>query len=183
MKTKTVNRITSGIICGMIGISSFALVKTIAEARKAEDVLNETIYVVHTDAESHPYAVITDLRLMERVLPEIALTVSLRDDLARIVAGQADGKSVTCQTMVANVIYNQMMTTGGKIDGTDFAACPRKAPTDDTYKAVDAIFVRGEWLLDDTVMWTGDAENPDAFHQSLRLVTSQEGVAFYEVNT
>ena len=69
----------------------------------------------------------------------------------------------------------------GDVGETEYAKCARRTPTEATYEAVDAIFARGEWILDDTVLWTGDADNPDAWHQTLRLVTTCDGIAFYEV--
>ena len=162
---------------GCVGIIRGA-VRAHAPDERSEAV--ETVYIVYTDEQSHPYASLTYPHLLERAKPQFALTDAERDRIARIVAGQAVNKSLTAQTMIAQVLYNQMLTTGGDIGKTEYAKCARRTPTEATYEAVDAIFVRGEWLLDDTVLWTGDADNPDAWHQTLRLVTTCDGIAFYE---
>ena len=141
----------------------------------------ETVCIVYMDEQSHPYAALTYPHLLERAKPQFALTDAERDRIARIVAGQAVNKSLTAQIMIAQVLYNQMLTTGGDIGKTEYAKCASRTPTAETYEAVDTIFTRGEWLLDDTVLWTGDADNPDAWHQTMRLVTTCDGIAFYEV--
>ena len=155
-----------------------------AQAKKSADELVETVYIVYTDEKGSLRARVTDpwegFERSDKVEPTFVLDASDRQRVAEIVAGQAGGKSVTCQTMVANVLYNQIHANGDKIDGTDYAKCGRRTPTAETYEAVDAIFTRGEWLLDDTVLWTGDADDPDAWHQTLRLVTTCDGIAFYE---
>lgn len=159
------------------------LAKAITDKVQAKpDELSEeaSVYIVYTDELSHPYAVLTYPHLLERAKPQFTLTDAERTRIARIVAGQAGDKCLTAQTMIAQVMYNQMLTTGGNIGKTDYAKCDRKKPTQTTYEAVDAIFTRGEWLLDDTVLWTGSADNPDAWHASLRLVTTCDGIAFYE---
>ncbi|MBR2645278.1 MAG: hypothetical protein IKD54_08330 [Clostridia bacterium] len=157
------------------------------QAKKAADELVETVYIVYTDEQGSARVKVTDpwegFEHANKVEPAFVLDASERQRVAEIVAGQCAGKTVTCQMMVANVFYNQIHANGDKIDGTDYAKCGRQTPSEETYKAVDAIFTRGEWLLDDTVLWTGDAENPDAWHQTLRLVTTCDGIAFYEVNT
>lgn len=154
------------------------------QARKAADELVETVYIVYTDEQGSARVKVTDpwegFEHADKVEPAFVLDASERQMVAEIVAGQCSGKTVTCQTMVANVFYNQIHANGDKIDGTDYAKCGQQTPSEETYKAVDAIFTRGEWLLDDTVLWTGDAENPDAWHQTLRLVTTCDGIAFYE---
>lgn len=179
---KVFDRVCYGIIAATVAISTFGIVRgCVHAADENDDDLTETVYIVYTDENSHPYAVVTNPRIFEPVKPAFVLSESDRQRVAEIVAGQAGGKSVTCQTMIANVLYNQMLANGNKIDGTDYAKCGRGKPDDDTYAAVDAIFQRGEWLLDDTVMWTGDADDPDEWHQTLRLVTTCDGIAFYEV--
>lgn len=152
------------------------------EAESSEAV--PTVYIVYTDEQGSARVKVTDpwegFEHADKVEPAFVLDASERQRVAEIVAGQCAGKTVTCQTMVANVFYNQIHANGDKIDGTDYAKCGRQTPSEETYKAVDAIFTRGEWLLDDTVLWTGDAENPDAWHQTLKLVTTCDGIAFYE---
>ena len=183
-KAQKIDKVFRAIAVSVLFVSVCLLVKACVnrvQAKKDDDYLAETVYIVYTDENSRPYAVVTNPRIFEPVKPVFTLTQTERETVARIVAGQAGGKSVTCQTMIANVMYNQMIANGNQIDGTDYAKCSRGTPDDETYEAVDAIFTRWEWLLDDTVLWTGDEQNPDAFHQSLRLVTTQEGIAFYEV--
>lgn len=167
------------IVLGCIGL----LGKTIADKVTATDELSETVYVVRTDerSELHAFPVDPYWEHADKVAPAFTLTEAERETVAQLVAGQAGDKCLTAQTMIAQVMYNQMLTTGGRIAGTEYAKCPRKTPTEATYEAVDAIFARGDWLLDDTVLWTDNAANPDAWHQTLRLVTTCDGVAFYEV--
>ena len=175
------NRIFWGIFALAVAIGIFGIVKGVAaNARPDEPSEAEGVYIVYTDEQSRPYALLTYPHLTERAKPQFALTDAERDRIARIVAGQAADRTTTCQTMIANVLYNQMMTTGGDIGKTEYAKCASRTPTAETYEAVDAIFTRGEWLLDDTVLWTGNADNPDAWHQTLRLVTTCDGIAFYE---
>ncbi len=165
-------------------VSISLLGKAITERALAKpDEMSEaaSVYIVYTDEQSHQYAALTYPHMLERAKPQFKLTDAERERVARIVAGQAGDRCLTAQTMIAQVMYNQMLTTGGNIGKTEYAKCIRKTPTAETYEAVDAIFERGEWLLDDTVLWTGDAENPDAWHQTLRLVTTCDGIAFYEV--
>ena len=181
MKEKTFNRVFCGFLSVTCAAGIFGIVHGCANAANKAEKPSETVYIVYTDEQSHPYAVLTDPRIMEPAEPAFTLTQTERETVARIVAGQAGGKPVTCQTMVANVLYNQIHANGDKIDGTDYAKCGRQTPSAETYKAVDAIFTRGEWLLDDTVLWTGDAEHPDEWHRTLRTVTVNDGIAFYEV--
>ena len=182
-KHDTFNRVFYAILAIAVAIGILGIVRGVvrASAKPDEPSEAESVYIVYTDEQSRPYALLTYPRLMEPVEPQFCLTDAERDRAAKIVAGQAADKCTTCQTMIANVLYNQMLTTGGNIGRTDYAKCGRQTPTAATYEAVDAIFARGEWLLDDTVLWTGDAENPDAWHQTLRLVTTCDGIAFYEV--
>ena len=178
------NRIFWGIFALAIAFGIYGILRGVGRvsAKPVEtSEAVETVYIVYTDEQSHPYAALTYPHLLERAKPQFALTDAERDHIARIVAGQAADRTMTCQTMIANVLYNQMMKTGGDIGKTEDAKCASRTPTAETYEAVDTIFVRGEWLLDDTVLWTGDADNPDAWHQTLRLVTTCDGIAFYEV--
>lgn len=181
--SKRFDRAFFAILCVAVALGVFGIVHgCVRAAEKKQEV--QTVYICYTDEQGSLYAKTTDpwanFEHADKVAPAFVLDASERQTVAEIVAGQSVGKSVTCQTLVANVLYNQIHANGDKLDGTDYAGCARKRPTADTYAAVDAIFQRGEWLLDDTVLWTGDAENPDAFHQSLRLVTTQEGIGFYE---
>lgn len=182
--SKRFDRAFGAILCVAVALGVFGIVHGCVRAAEKEQEV-QTVYICYTDEQGSLYAKTTDpwanFEHADKVEPAFVLDASERQTVAEIVAGQAVGKSVTCQTLVANVLYNQIHANGDKLDGTDYAGCALKRPTADTYAAVDAIFQRGEWLLDDTVLWTGDAENPDAFHQSLRLVTTQEGIAFYEV--
>lgn len=168
----------------MLAMSLCLLAKAITDKvqnKPDEQSEAESVYIVYTDEQSHPYAVLTNPHSMDRAKPLFKLTDAEREHIAQIVAGQAGDRCLTAQTMVAQVMYNQMLSTGGNIGKTDYEKCDRRTPTADTYEAVDAIFTRGEWLLDDTVLWTGDAESPDEWHQTLRLVTTCDGIAFYEV--
>ncbi len=183
-----IEKIVDGIVYAGIGtalvISCGVLGKAIIDhAKPNPDDLSETVYIVQTDERSQLQAIPIDpyWEHADKAAPAFTLTDAERERVARIVAGQAADKSTTCQTMIANVLYNQMLTTGGSIQKTEYATCGTKKPTDATYEAVDAIFQRGEWLLDDTVLWTDNAENPDEWHQTLRLVTTCDGIAFYEV--
>ena len=180
-KHKTFDRVCYCVLAATMAVGIFGTVRGCVKAIDKNDELTETVYIVYTDEQSKPYAVITNPRIFEPVEPAFTLSETERVRAAEIVAGQAGGKTVTCQTMIANVIYNQMLANGNKINGTDYAKCSRGTPNDDTFAAVDAIFQRGEWLLDDTVLWTGDADDPDEWHRTLRLVTTCDGIAFYEV--
>ncbi len=174
-------RIVSVIVLVLcLGLLGKAIVDRV-QARTDDTSEAASVYIVYTDEQSHPYAVLTYPHLLEHAKPQFKLTDAERKRIARIVAGQAVNKSLTAQTMIAQVMYNQMLTTGGDVSKTEYAKCARRTPTEATYEAVDAIFARGEWILDDTVLWTGDADNPDAWHQTLRLVTTCDGIAFYEV--
>lgn len=132
-------------------------------------------YIVYTDEQSKTYA-----EPYTRPEPKVKLTESELEEAARIVAGQAGGKCLTAQTLVANVLYNQIIANGFDIEKTEYAQYSRNKPTDRTFEAVDAIFERGEWMLDDDVLWTGDAEQPDEWHKSLVYVTECDGIAFYK---
>lgn len=183
---ETNKRINRAFRIGSLIVLAFSvvlLIKTVTAAEEKPDEQSEavSVYIVYTDEQSRPYAVLTDPRIMEPAEPAFTLTAAERETVAQLVAGQAGDKCTTAQTMIAQVMYNQMLTTGGRIADTEYARCPRKTPTEATYEAVDAIFRRGEWILDDTVLWTGDADNPDEWHQTLRLVTTCDGIAFYEV--
>ena len=187
MKKQKKDRIDRAFRIGSVVILLFCLgllgkaITDRAQAKPDDPSEEASVYIVYTDEQSHPYAVLTYPHLLERAKPQFTLTDAERTRIARIVAGQAGDKCLTAQTMIAQVMYNQMLTTGGNIGKTEYAKCTRKTPTQTTYEAVDAIFQRGEFLLDDTVLWTGDADNPDAWHQTLRLVTTCDGIAFYEV--
>lgn len=175
----------AGLAAGSLIIAAFAAgIHEVKTSRLNSDENLPTVYIVYTDEQGEQHAKVTDpwedFEHADRVEPAFDLGASDRQKVAEIIAGQAGGKSVTCQTMVANVLYNQMLKTNGNIDKTEFAKCGRGKPDDNTYEALDAIFQRGEWLLDDTVLWTGDAENPDEWHKTLRLVTTCDGIAFYE---
>lgn len=110
------------------------------------------------------------------------LTMDERETLAEIIAGKAGNKSQTCQRMVANVIFNDIMDCRGDLNqamkkyGLD---TPGK-PTTDTYEALDAIFFNGEYMLDEDVLWFNDKDHPSAFHDSLVYVCENAGIVFYK---
>lgn len=132
-------------------------------------------YIVYTDEQSKTYA-----EPYTRPEPKVTLTESELEEAARIVAGQAGGKCLTAQTLVANVLYNQIIANGFDIEKTEYAQYSRNKPTDRTFEAVDAIFERGELMIDDDVLWTSDADHPDEWHKSLVYVTECDGIAFYK---
>lgn len=180
---KRFDRVFGAILCGAVALGVFGIVHgCVRAAEKKQEA--QTVYICYTDEQGSLYAKKTDpwanFEHADKVAPAFVLDASERQTVAEIVAGQAADRTTTCQTMVANVLYNQIHANGDKIDGTEYAKCGRQTPSVETYKAVDAIFTRGEWLLDDTVLWTGYAENPDEWHQTLRLVTTCDGIAFYE---
>jgi len=182
-------RIVRGVVIGMLVLSIVLFIKSLVDVAKHKHQDSTTTscatYATYTDKDVSselPFVdpFFTSGRLLEPVQPKFALTDEQLEEVAWIVAGQAVGKNTTCQTMVANVLYNQMLLTDGNVGATEYGRYQRRTPTSATREAVTAIFVRGEWMLDDTVLWTGDAEYPDAWHQTLQLVTTCDGVAFYE---
>ena len=110
------------------------------------------------------------------------LTMDERETLAEILAGKAGNKSQTCQRMVANVIFNDIMDCQGDLHSATkkYGLDTPGKPTTDTYEALDAIFFNGEYMLDDDVLWFNDVDHPSAFHDSLVFVCECDGIAFYK---
>lgn len=116
-----------------------------------------------------------------RHLPFYSLTLDERDLFAALVAGKAVGEPAGCQQAVATVLLNTIRACDGDVSKARKAYTwdDVQTPTDDTYDAVDAVFVRGERLLDDDVLWIARAGEPDAFHKGLEEVCTIGGVTFY----
>ena len=129
-------------------------------------------YIVYTDEET---------RLQARPMPIYHLTLERYETIAEIVAGKVRDKTRVCQTMVANVIYNELLDCDGDIDKavTKYGLYERAEPTKDICLAVDAIFEKGEWMLDDDVLWFNDKNHPSAFHDSLVFECECDGIDFY----
>ena len=109
-------------------------------------------------------------------------TMDERETLAEIIAGKAGNKSQTCQRMVANVIFNDIMDCQGDLAQAmkKYALDTPGTPTADTYEALDAIFFNGEYMLDDDVLWFNDKDHASAFHDTLVYVCECSGIVFYK---
>ena len=191
MKKQKKDRIGRAFRIGSVVILLFCLgllgkaITDRAQAKPDEPSEEASVYIVYTDEQSHPYAVQTTWACTEywehaeKAEPEIILLPRDRLIAAAIVTGQAGDQSLTCQTMIANVLYNQMLANEGQIDGTAYSKCVWKKPTKEAFEAVDAIFKRGEWLLDQDVLVTGDVNDPDEWYKSMVYVCECGGIAFY----
>ena len=61
MKNKTFDRICYGAMACMVAVGIFGIVHgCVRAAEKPDDEQTETAYIVYTDENSHPYAVITN---------------------------------------------------------------------------------------------------------------------------
>ena len=110
------------------------------------------------------------------------LTMDERETLAEIIAGKAGNKSQTCQRMVANAIFNDIMDCQGDLQWAveKYDLDTPGTPNADTWEALDAIFFNGEYMLDEDVLWFNDVDHPSAFHDSLVDVCENAGIVFYK---
>ena len=104
-----------------------------------------------------------------------------REWIATIVAGKVGDRAAGCQQAVATVILNDILNCGEDIDIAVrvFGLQDYATPTETTFEAVDAVFERGEVLLDDDVLWFNDKDHKSAFHDSLEVVCEIDGIVFY----
>lgn len=91
-----------------------------------------------------------------------ALTLDMRDYYAELVAGKAVGEPAGCQQAVATVLWNAIQACDGDVGRavSKYHFNDMNIPAEDTYDAVDAVFIRSEFLLDDDVLYFGVAGQP-----------------------
>lgn len=145
-----------------------------------ETTAAQTVYIVYTNEQGDPYAVPYESTTYYRVY--YPLTMDERETLAEIIAGKAGNKSQTCQRMVANVIFNDIMDCQGDLQWAveKYDLDTPGTPNADTWEALDAIFFNGEYMLDEDVLWFNDVDHPSAFHGSLVYVCENAGIVFYK---
>lgn len=167
--------VVSAVIAVFFVLGVVFLFKAVADCKK--DVQEEpTVYIVYTDEESKPYAVVTNPNLA----PSIPLTEYEREQIASIVSGKSGNKPVSVQLMVANVIRNEIMYCHGDIDEAvkSFQLSDYREPTEDSYEVVDAVFDRAELSLDDDVLYFNSGHSD--FHETLTFVCEYFGISFYK---
>lgn len=174
---KKADFLAKATIAVMVIIALSCVVVAAYRHQRAKD-LTEKVYIVYTDEESKPYAVLTNPTIEKA--PPVHLTEAERDTVARIVAGKAGSVPVSTQLVVANVIRNCYQDCGSLDKAIKlYQLGTYGEPTDDTYDVVDAVFERSELCVDDDVLFFNDLNHHSDFHDGLELVCSFHGINFY----
>ena len=180
---KKLHRIAHAAAAGLIVFSLLLLGIAIARAceHKADEPLTTAVYIVYDDEDgdlqaSHLYSRPTE--------PAVPLNDGWYQTVAEMVAGKAGDRMYTCQAQVANAIYNDLVEQDWDMQAAidEYDLFQRATPTEQTYAAVDQIFMRNEYMLDPEVLWFNDTAHPSAFHDGLVFVTECDGIAFYKAH-
>ena len=159
---------------------------TIAEADKRKSSQEDwTPTIVYTEGTASEATTEPTDYPEDPLAPYFELSLDERERIATLIAGKAVDRTMTCQQAIAAVILNEIIDCGediGKAIDT-YELYDIKTPTEDTYAAVDAVFERGEVLLDDDVLWFNDVDHPSEFHDSLVFVCEIDGIAFYKAHS
>lgn len=167
------------IAVAMLLVSTALLGKAIYDRHnKVQE--ESTVYIVYTDEESKPYAVITNPNLP--TAPSVPLDDDEREQIASIIAGKCGNLPESVQLMVANVVRNDIMYCDGSIEDAVrlFGLGTYRTPTDVQRAVVDAVFERSELSLDDNVLYFNDSDHQSNFHDSLTFVCEYFGISFYK---
>lgn len=188
MISKKTHRILNAVSAALVLVGMLFLAIAIARAceDKPDEPLTTAVYIIYEEngnlRSSQIYAL--SEASVYREPPEIPLDDGWYEQIAQMVAGKAGDKMFTCQTQVANVIYNDLVDCGWNMQGAidTYDLYERKNPNEKTYEAVNQIFLRGEWMLDPEVLWFNDKDHPSEFHDSLVYVCETDGIAFYRAH-
>ena len=161
-------------IIACIGVCAWHAAVFDVNADKPADL--PVVEITYTDEETDCHA-----PAALAMTPFYPLTMDERDYYAALVAGKAADQPAGCQQAVAPVLYHTLLDCDGDMRKAahDYCWGDVQTPTEDTYDAIDAVFVRGELLLDADVLWIGRAGQADAFHSELEEVCTIGGITFY----
>ena len=181
MKWKQI-AISFGIMLAII-LALCVVRATIVEADKRKSSQEDwTQSIVYTEGTASETTTEQTEYPEDPLAPYYELTTDEREWIATLVAGKAVDQSAGCQQAVATVILNEIIDCQEDIGRAvrKYTLYDAQMPTETTYEAVDAVFERGEELLDDDVLWFGDADHPSEFHKGLVYVCEIDGIAFYK---
>ena len=167
-------------------ILMLCLLKTqIAEADKNEEESTCSVQIVYTEDIASETTTARAQYPSDPLAPYYELTMDEREWIATLVAGKAVDRTQTCQQAIATAILNGILSCHEDIGQAVRMQklYDQKTPTDATYAAVDAVFERGEVLLDDDVLWFNDVGHASDFHDSLVYVCEFDGIAFYKAHS
>lgn len=186
-KERKTQAIALGVMLAIILAFVLIVRATRADANKTteDDTCNiQIVYTEDTASEATTEQTVWTYH-DDPLAPYYELSMDEREWIATLVAGKAVDRTQTCQQAVANVILNEIIDCGEDIGraARKYGLYDVQTPSDATYEAVDALFERGEVLLDDDVLWFNDSDHASAFHDGLVFVCEIDGISFYRAHS